>query len=165
MILPLPPVCLDRPIGDPLALQDEVRADEGEEVDARLGERRIDVAVDQQHRDAGLLGVHDRRDQRLFLARRQEDEVDALGDHAVDVGDLLGRRAGGVGIDELGAALGGFILHAGGLRQAPGVVALGLGEADLVGSFFFSGGTWPKAGMIVSPATPPAVPISNVGDQ
>ena len=123
---------LDRPIGDPLAFLDEVRADEGEEVDAGLGERRIDVAVDQQHRNAGLLGVHDRRDQWLLLARRQEDEVDALGDHAVDVGDLLGGRAGGVGIDELRAALGGFVLHAGGLREAPGIVALGLGEADLV---------------------------------
>jgi hypothetical protein len=59
-----------------------------------------------------------------------------LGDHAVDVGDLLGRRAGGIGIDELRAAFGGFILHAGGLRQPPGVVALGLGEADLVGVLF-----------------------------
>ena len=123
---------LDRPIGDPLTLEDEVRADESEEVHARLGERRIDIAVDQQHRDAGLLGVHDRRDQRFFLTRRQEDEVDPLRDHAVDVGDLLGRGACGVGIDELGAALGGFILHAGGLRQPPGVVAFGLGEADLV---------------------------------
>jgi hypothetical protein len=28
---------LDRPIGDPLALLDEVRADEGEEIDAGLG--------------------------------------------------------------------------------------------------------------------------------
>ena len=96
---------LDRPVGDALAFEDEVRADEGEEVDAGLGERRIDVAVDQQHRNAGLLGVHDRRDQRLLLARRQEDEVDALSDHAVDVGDLLGGRAGGVGIDELAPRL------------------------------------------------------------
>ena len=62
----------------------------------------------------------------------KEDEVDALGDHAVDVGDLLGGRAGGVGIDELAAALLGFVLHAGGLRQAPGIVAFRLGEADLV---------------------------------
>ena len=63
----------------------------------------------------------------------EEDEVDALGDHAVDVGDLLGGGAGGVGIDELAAALGGLVLHARGLREAPGIVALGLGEADLVG--------------------------------
>ena len=136
MILPLPPVCLDRPVGDPLALEDEVRPDEGEEVDAGLGERRIDVAVDQEHRNAGLLGVHDRGDERLLLARRQEDEVDALSDHAVDVGDLLGGRARGVGIDELAVALGGFVLHARGLRQAPRIVALGLGETDLVSVLF-----------------------------
>ena len=123
---------LDRPIGDALAFVDEVGADEGEVVDAGLGERRIDVAVDQEHRDAGLLGVHHGGDQRLLLARREEDEVDALRDHAVDVGDLLGGGAGGVGVDELAAALGGLVLHARGLREAPGIVALGLREADLV---------------------------------
>ena len=123
---------LDRPIGDALALEHEVGADEGEEVDAGLGERGIDVAVDQQHGNAGLLGGHDGGNQRLLLARRQEDEVDALRDHAVDVGDLFGGRAGGVGIDELAAALGRFVLHARGLREAPGIVALGLREADLV---------------------------------
>ena len=70
--------------------------------------------------------------QRLLLARREEDEIDALGDHAVDVGDLLGGGAGGVGVDELVAALGGLVLHARGLGETPGIVALGLGETDLV---------------------------------
>ena len=108
---------------------------------------RIDVAVDQQHRNAGLLRRHHGGDQRLLLARRQEDEVDALRDHPVDVGDLLGGRAGGVGVYELAAALGGFVFHAGGLRQTPGIVALGLGEADLVMSFFFSGGDAAEGGI------------------
>ena len=101
MILALPPIGLDQPLGDALAFLDEVRADEGDVVVAGLGERLVDVAVDQDDRDAGLLGVHDRRDQRLLFARRQEDDVDPLRDHAVDVGDLLGGRAGGVGVDEL----------------------------------------------------------------
>ena len=35
----------------------------------------------------------------------------------VDVGDLLGGRAGGVGVDELLAALRGLVLHARGLRR------------------------------------------------
>ena len=69
---------LDCPIGDPLTFLHEVRADEGEEVDAGLGELRVDVAVGQQHRNAGLLGVHDRRNQRFLFARRQEDEIDPL---------------------------------------------------------------------------------------
>ena len=133
MILPLPPVFLIVQSATRWPSWTKFEPMKARIVDARLGERRIDVAVDQQHRNAGLLGVHDRRDQRLLLARRQEDEVDALGDHAVDVGDLLGGRAGRVGIDELAAALLGLVLHAGGLRQAPGIVAFGLREADLVG--------------------------------
>ena len=124
---------LDQPFGHALAFLDEVRADEGDIVLAGLGERLVDVAVEQDDRDAGLLGGHDGRDQRLFLARGEEDQVDALGDHRVDVGDLLGGRAGGVGVDELVAELGGLVLHAVGLRDAPGIVGFGLGEADLVG--------------------------------
>ena len=86
--------------------------------------------------------------ERLFLARRQEDEIDALRDHAVDVGDLLGGRAGCVGIDELVAALGGFVLHARGLREAPRVVALGLGEADLVMVLLLQRRNLPEGGMM-----------------
>ena len=123
---------LDRPFGDPLAFLDEVGADEGEIVLARLGERGIDAAVDQQHRNAGLLRRHDGGDERLLLARGEEDEIDALGDHAVDVGDLLGGRTRGVGVDQLAAAFLRLVLHARGLRETPGIVAFGLGEADLV---------------------------------
>src|SRR5215211_9430435 len=47
---------LDQPVGRPLALLDEVRADEGDVVLARLGQALVDVAVEQEHRDAGLLG-------------------------------------------------------------------------------------------------------------
>ena len=133
MILPLPPVFCDGPVRDALAFQDEIGADERQIVLAALGDRLIEVAVDREYRDAGLLGVQHGGRQRLLLARREEDEIDALGDHAVDVGDLLGGGARGVGVDELAAALGGLVLHARGLGEAPGIVALGLGEADLVG--------------------------------
>ena len=137
-ILPLPPVFGDRPVRHPLALLDEVRADEGEIVHARLGERRIDAAVDQAGPECrpswrpSIAG-----NERLLLARRQEDEVDALGDHAVDVGDLLGRRIRRVGVDELAAALLGLVLHADGLRQSPGIIAYDLREADFVGILLF----------------------------
>ena len=123
---------LDQPFGHALAFLDEVGADEGDVVLAGLGQRLVDVAVEQDDRDAGLLGGHDGRDQRLLLARGEEDQVDALGDHRVDVGDLLGGRAGGVGVDELVAELGGLGLHALGLGDAPGIVGFDLGEADLV---------------------------------
>ena len=73
---------------------------------------------------AGTSGFSSRGERKI--------DVDALRDHAVDVGDLLGGRAGGVGVDELPAELGGLVLHARGLRQTPGIVALGLREADLV---------------------------------
>src|SRR5271165_1053279 len=81
--LPLAAGLLNRPVRHSLALLDEVRTDEGEIVYARLGERGVDAAVDQQDRNAGLLGVEHRRNERLLLARRQEDEIDALRDHAV----------------------------------------------------------------------------------
>ena len=55
-----------------------------------------------------------------------------LRDHAVDIGDLLGGGAGGVGIDELIAPLGGLVLHARRLGETPRVVAFGLRETDLV---------------------------------
>ena len=166
MILALPPTCLDQPLAGPLAFLLEVRADEGDVVDARLGQVGIDAAVDQEHRDAGLLGRHHRRDQRLLLARRQEDDVDLLGDHRVDVGDLLGGRAGGVGVDQRPAALLGLFLHAGGLRQAPGIVALGLGEADLVGVLLRERGQPLRAGAhgqqrhSAAPAASPIVFVS-----
>ena len=126
---------LGQPFAGLLAFEHEIRADERDVVHAGLGEFRIDAAVDQEQRNAGLLGGHDGGDQRLLFARRKEDGVDALGDHAVDVGDLLGGGAGGVGINELPAELLGFVLHARGLRETPGIVALGLREADLIGRF------------------------------
>ena len=122
----------DGPVRHALAFLDEVRADESEVVLAALGDRLVEVAVDGEHGDAGLAGVEDGGGERLLLARREEDEVDALGDHAVDVGDLLGGGAGGVGVDELVAALGSLVLHALRLGETPRVVALRLGEADLV---------------------------------
>src|SRR5208283_5873838 len=109
-----------------LAFLYEIGTDESEVVLASLGDRLIEVAVDRQHWYAGLLCVQDGGGQRFLLARRKEDEIDALGDHAVDVGDLLGGGACRVGVDELAAALGGLVLHARSLGETPGIVAFGL---------------------------------------
>ena len=100
-----------------------------------MRQRRVDVAIEQDHRDAGILGRLDCRNQRLFLAWREEDQVDPLGDHRIDIGHLLGGGAGGIRIDQLPPALLGFFLHAGSLGKAPWIVAFGLGKADLVGVF------------------------------
>ena len=132
MILPLPPVLAIVQSATRWPSWMKLEPMKRQIIHAPLGDRLIEVAVDRQHRDARLLGVQHGGRQRLLLARRKEDEIDALGDHAVDVGDLLGGRAGGVGINELSAALGGLVLHARGLRETPGIVAFGLGEADLV---------------------------------
>jgi hypothetical protein len=115
---------LVEPFGGAAALLDEVGADESHIIFAGLGQARIDVAVEQDDGNAGAFGVHHRRDQRLFLARGQEDRINALGDHGIDVGNLLGGGAGRVGVDELPAALGRLVLHALGLGDAPGIVAL-----------------------------------------
>ena len=53
-------------------------------------------------------------------------------DHRVDVGNLLGLRPGGIGIDQFVAPLLRLCLHACRLRQAPGIVALDLRESDFV---------------------------------
>src|ERR687885_1024538 len=65
-----------------------------------------------------------RRRPSLLLPRWDEQQVDALGDHVLDVGDLLGRRGLGVGYDELDPAGRGRALHGRGLRDPPGVVVL-----------------------------------------
>ena len=74
MILALPSTALTSHSAGALAFLHEVRADEGDVVLAGLGEALVDVAVEQEHRNAGLLGRHDRRDERLLLARGQEDQ-------------------------------------------------------------------------------------------
>lgn len=69
----------------------------------------------------------------FFFPRCEEDQVDPLGDHRVDVGHLLGSGSGSIGIDQLMPELLGLGLHAVGLCDAPGVVGFRLREADLVG--------------------------------
>ena len=74
----------------------------------------------------------------------------------------LAAELGGVGVDELAAALLGFVLHAGGLRQAPRIVAFRLGEADLVGVLLLQRRHLTESGPDRQPAALPTVPISNV---
>src|SRR5690606_6684710 len=93
----------------------------------------VHVAVEQDDRNASLLGGHYGRDQRLLFTRSEKNEIHALRDHRIDVRDLLGSRSGSVGIDELVAALGSLVLHALGLGNAPWIVGFRLRETDLVG--------------------------------
>lgn len=95
--------------------------------------------VDQKRRDARGLGAHHRRDQRAFLARRQEEDINALRDQAVHIGDLLRGRSAGIGKHQIPAAGGGRVLEALRLGDPPGIVAFGLGEADLVAVLLFQG--------------------------
>ena len=122
---------LDEPVSGAMALIDEVRADERDVVAARFGHRLIDVAVDQDHRNAGLLRLQHDRCERLFFARREHQQIDVLRDHALNVRDLLGVGAVGVGHHDLPAALRGDVLEALGFRETPRIVAFGLREADL----------------------------------
>jgi hypothetical protein len=79
---------------------------------ATFGQRRINIAVNQQQWNSSLLGLHHSRDQRLIFTLRQQDHVNFLRDHRADVGNLLCGRTGSVGIDQLPATFCGFILHA-----------------------------------------------------
>jgi hypothetical protein len=91
------------------------------------------LAVDLDHRHAGRQGADGRRPEGVHLARREHDQVAALGDQVAHVADLLGGVAigDGVGVVVLrGPVSGPLILHALGLGEAPGVVQLALREAD-----------------------------------
>jgi len=75
-----------------------------------------------------LLGLGQRGDDRVLVHRQQDQRLRALGDQAVDVGELLLRRAAGVRADIGGAALGQFGLD-GGLVRLPALL-LEVGPAD-----------------------------------
>ena len=125
---------LGEPFGRAPALIDEIGADEGDVVLTRLGDAVVDIAVDQDDRDAGFLDLQHLRGQRLRFARREDDDVRFLGDDRIEVGQLLGgvgiRIGGDQGPTEVFLEL---LLHAGGFGQTPGIVAFGLSETDLIG--------------------------------
>ena len=119
----------DHRVGGAAALLDEVRADPADVVLARrLGGEQ---PVDGHDRHAVLLGVVERRVEALAVERRDDQCVDALVDHALDVGDLLVEVGLGVGDDQVDAPCRGLVADRLGLGDAERVrFALGLGEAD-----------------------------------
>ena len=113
----------------------EVGADEHVVVLAGLT-ARVDAVG---HRDdAGLVGAAQRGQHRLAGVREDDERVDALGDHALDVGDRLLGVALAVGVHELGhaRALGGLVPRRRGGDEPPAVAAEAVGQAedDLVGT-------------------------------
>src|SRR2546421_8266581 len=119
---------LHKPLARALAFLDEVRADERHVILAGL--RPFEFAVNEYDGDARIL----RRLQRPFvafgLARSEEDCVHALRYKVFKVRDLRGRVAARVREYEFVAALGGLVLHALRLGDAPRPVRLGLRESD-----------------------------------
>ncbi len=73
----------------------------------------LDQAVVGDDRQAlALLGLGQRGQDRVLVHGQDDQHLGALGDQAVDVGDLLLRRAAGVGADVLGAELASSALIA-----------------------------------------------------
>src|SRR5688572_6674091 len=118
---------LDEPVAGPLALLYEVGAQEGNVLFADLTAR---LAVYEEDGHVGPVGGVECRGEPLELARGEDEDVYALGDHVLHVGDLLGRLGLGVGGYVLAGALCALGLHRLSLRDPPGVVVLGLGEPD-----------------------------------
>ena len=145
MILALPPVASTSHSAARRALLDEVGADEGDVILARLGDAVIDVAVDEDDRNAGLLDFDHLRRQRLRFARREDDDVRLLGDDRVDVGELLGRVLVGVRRDQRPAELfleGPSCWRFRAIRQ--GLLLPTCAKPMVYVSFCSSGGSWAK---------------------
>ena len=119
----------DHRVGGSAALLDEVRADPADVVLARC--LRGEQPVDRHDRHAVLLGVVERRVEAFAVQRGDDQCVDALVDHALDVGDLLVEVGLGVGDDQVDPACLGFVADRLRLGDAERVrFPLGLGEAD-----------------------------------
>jgi hypothetical protein len=67
----------------------------------------LDVTVRENDRNTGFLRGHDRRYQRLFLARSKQDHSTCWAIMPL-TGNLFGGRSSSIGVDELPAALGGL---------------------------------------------------------
>ena len=126
MTLPLPPSVLQTNLAGGLADQLVVGAD----VQRHVG---IDLAVERDHRNAGIHGLLDDRGQRVGRHRADDDGLDALRDQALDVGDLLGSVVLAVGDDQIDIGQVGFGIFLVALDHVdpPGAFHRSLREADL----------------------------------
>ena len=119
----------DHRVRRPAALLHEVRADPADVVLTRC--LRGQQPVDRHDRHAVLLGVVERRVEAFAVQRGDDQGVDALVDHALDVGDLLVEVRLGIGHDQVDPASLGFVADRLRLGDAERVrFLLGLGEAD-----------------------------------
>ena len=119
----------DHRIGRTTTLFDEVGADPSDVVLARrLGREQ---SIDRHDRHALFLGVVECGVEALAVQRRDDQRVDALIDHSLDVGDLLVEVRLGVRDDEIDAACFGLVTDRLGLGDTERVrLTLGLGEPD-----------------------------------
>ena len=119
----------DHRIGGTAALLHEVRPDPSDVVLAcRLGREE---SIDRHDRHAVVLGVVERRVEPFAVQRRDDQCVDPLIDHALDVGDLLVEIRFGIGDDQVDPARLGLVTDRLGLRDTERVrLTLGLGESD-----------------------------------
>ena len=96
----------------------------------------VNLAVQQDDRDAGLVGALDDVGQRGGLVGGGDDQVDLHLDEVLDVSDLLGVVLGSVGVDNLEHRVlrrrgSDLVVHC----NAPGLAQIALGHADGVGLF------------------------------
>ena len=144
-----------------------VGADVGGDVDA------VGRHVDGDHLDAGLLGLLDHRLDALAVDRRQHDDVDALDDEVLDVGELLVEVLIGDRHFELDVLGGGLGLHGIGeldvermlLGEQRGADAVGHGRRGEEGEGGAGESQASKRtnGHLVPPTWPPLRPILGVG--
>ena len=116
-------------VGGALALQGEIRTDEGQVV---LAGRAGGLPVDGDDRDVLRRGLGEGGLQPGGVQRRDDDRLRTLRDHALDVGDLLGLAVVGVGVEQA-SDLGGRRGRLDGpclLGAERVLLVLGLGEAD-----------------------------------
>ena len=73
-------------------------------------DRAVCVGIDRDHDHALILGHLHGRFHARAVGRVQQQDVDALLQHVLDVRDLLGHVMARVGYDDLGADLGGGLV-------------------------------------------------------
>ena len=133
-------------LGEPLPDQEAVlqvrRLHQGHEIG--LG---VETAVDHHDLDARLGGGIDGRHEAFSVARVDDQQVGALGDHVLDVADLLRHVVLAVGRRHGAARLLGLVLRGLQLRRVIGRVQREHGDADLaVGGGCEAGGAGENGG-------------------
>ena len=120
---------LEDPLAPVLARLGEVGVDEDVVVDTGLATRGD--AIRNRH-DAGLVGARERRQDRLAGVREDDERVDALRDHPLDVGDRLLRVALAVGVAERrhARALARLVARRSGRHETPAVASEPVGQAE-----------------------------------